>query len=148
MKPDPNLVLGHLAGMMLQQVAPQAQPSYLAGTIAMSGMLMGMLAEEWDRAADRLARENRAIRALFRQAERIALDPTLAHDLRALAGGEDDDLRVSALEAANGGLRAALIRLQAAIEDRTDAASRALNDAIWAELSASTQRRALASDMF
>lgn len=148
MKPDPNLVLGHLAGLMLQQLAPQVQPSYLAGTIGMSGMLMGMMAEEWDRAADRLARENRAIRGLFRQAERISLDAALAQDLRALAGGEDDDLRISALDAANAGLRAGLIRLQAAVEGRTDAASKALNDAIWAELSASTQRRALASDVF
>jgi hypothetical protein len=148
MKPDPDAVLGYLAGMMVQSIAPQVQPAYLAGAIGMSGMLLGMLVEEWDRAADRLARENRAIRTLFRQAERVSLDQDLAQELRALAGGEDDDLRVSALESANTGLRAALIRLQAAIEDQAEATARALNDAIWAELSASTRRRALASDMF
>lgn len=148
MKPDPDVVLGYLAGLMAQTIAPQVQPPYLAGAIGMSGMLLGMASQEWDRAADRLVRENRAVRALFRQAERVSLDAGLAQELRALAGGDDDDLRVSALESANTALRAALIRLQAAVETGLDAASRALNDAIWAELSASTRRRAFASDVF
>lgn len=148
MKPDPEAVLGHLAGLMLQTIAPQAQPAYLAGTIGMAGILLASLAQEWDRAADRLVEENRAIRDLFRQAEAIALDGPLAGELRALAGGEEEDLRVSTLEAANTGLRAALIALHAAVETGNDAASRALNAAIWAELSASTRRRALANAPF
>ncbi len=82
------------------------------------------------------------------QAEAIALDGPLAGELRALAGGEEEDLRVSTLEAANTGLRAALIALHAAVETGNDAASRALNAAIWAELSASTRRRALANAPF
>lgn len=148
MKPDPDVVLGYLAGLMVQTVAPQVQPQYLAGTIGMSGMLLGMAAQEWDRAADRLVRENRAIRALFRQAETVPLEPLLAQELRALAGGDDDDLRVSALEGANTALRAALIRLHAAVEDRAEPAALALADAIWAELSQSTRRRAFPTDVF
>jgi hypothetical protein len=148
MKPDPDAVLGHLAGLMLQTIAPQVQPAYLAGTIGVSGLLLAMLAEEWDRAAQRLVEENRAIRALFRQAEAVAVDGLLAGELRALAGGEDDDLRLSALEAANAGLRAALTRLHAAVEIRAEAAAQALNAAIWTELSASTERRRLASAPF
>ncbi|MDR3512825.1 MAG: hypothetical protein P4L73_14410 [Caulobacteraceae bacterium] len=148
MKPDPDAVLGYLAGLMVQTIAPQVQPQYLAGVIGMSGMLLGMAAQEWDRAADRLVKENRAIRGLFRQAERVGLDADLAQEVRALAGGQDDDLRISALESVNTGLRAALISLHAAVETRTDAASRALNDAIWAELSASTSRRAYTGSPF
>jgi len=148
MKPDPQAVLGQLAGLMLQTIAPQVQPAYLAGTIGMSGLLLAMLTQEWDRAAERLVGENRAIRALFRQAEAVALDTGLSEALRALAGGEDDDLRLSALEAANGTLRAALIDLHAAVEARKDARSQALNDAIWAELSLSTTRRAFTGAPF
>jgi hypothetical protein len=139
-KPDPQLVLNHLAGVMLQTIAPQA-PGYLSGLAGMSGMALAMLAQEWDRAAHRRAEENRAIRALFRQAETVRLDPALAQELRGLAGGADEDLRVSALEAENVRLRRALIRLQAAVEAQDEPAARALNAAIWAELALSTERR-------
>jgi hypothetical protein len=141
MKPDPQLVLGHLAGMLLQEVAPRQQTGYLSGLVGMSGMALAMLTEEWDRAAQRLAEENRAIRVLFRHAETVRLDEALARELRALAGGEDENLRISVLEATNGSLRAALIRLHAAVEIGEDAASRALNAAIWDELRVSTERR-------
>ena len=148
MKPDPHAVLGFLTELLMVEVAPKAQPPYLGGTIGMVGTALAVLTEEWDRAASRLVEENRAIRALFRRAERVRLDPLLADELRALAGTEDDDLRISALDRGNTGLRAALIRLQIAVETPEDEASKALNEAIWAELSASTERRRQASAPF
>jgi hypothetical protein len=148
MKPDPQAVLAHLTELLLTSIAPQAQPPYLGGTIAMVGAALAVLTEEWDRMAARLVEENRAIRALFRQAERVRLDTGLAGELRALAGGADDDLRISALDASNAVLRAALIRLQIAVEAEPDDAARALNTAIWSELSASTVRRRLTGSPF
>ncbi len=148
MKPDPQAVLGYLTETLLTQIAPKAQPPYLAGTIGMIGTALAVLTEEWDRAASRFVEENRAIRALFRKAETLSLEAGLAGELRALAGGDDEDLRISALDAGNSVLRAALIRLQAAIETRDDAPARGLNDAIWAELSTSTERRKLSGSPF
>jgi hypothetical protein len=148
MKPDPKAALAYMTELLLLDVAPRAQPAYLAGTIGMVGTALAVLTEEWDRAASRLVEENRAIRGLFRQAEAVTLDAALAEDLRALAGGEDDDLRVSALDRANDALRAALIRLHVAVEGGADPAARALNKAIWVELSASTERRRQASAPF
>jgi hypothetical protein len=148
MKPDAQDVLAYLTELTLTQVAPKVQPPYLAGTLGMIGTALAVLTEEWDRAAHRLVEENRAIRALFRKAETLSLEAGLAGDLRALAGGEDDDLHIKALNTGNAALRAALIRLQTAVEARDDAASRALNDAIWAELTASTVRRQQASAPF
>jgi hypothetical protein len=148
MKPDPQAVLGYLTELLMVTVAPNAQPPYLGGTIGMVGTALAVLTEEWDRAASRLVEENRAIRALFRRAERVRLDPFLADELRALAGGEDDDLHISSLDCANTGLRAALIRLHSSVEAAGDDASKALNEAIWAELTASTVRRRQASAPF
>jgi hypothetical protein len=148
MKPDPQAVLGYLTGMLMTEIAPKAQPPYLAGTIGMIGTALAVLTEEWDRAASRFVEENRAIRALFRRAETLSLDTALANDLRALADGDDEDLRISALDAGNAVLRAALIRLQAAIETRDDAPAKALNDAIWTELTTSTERRKLSGSPF
>ena len=148
MKPDENLVLADFAQRFATVIAPQVQPAYLAAAIGMSGGILGMIAEDWDRAASRRVEENRAIRALFKQAAGLALEPGLATRLEVLAGGDDDDLRLSALEAGNETLRAALITLHTAVEAMDGPAAKALNDAIWAELSASTLRRKLAAGSF
>jgi hypothetical protein len=148
MKPDAHDVLAYLTELTLTQIAPKVQPPYLAGTLGMIGTALAVLTEEWDRCAHRLVEENHAIRALFRRAETLTLEAGLAGELRALAGGEDDDLHISALDAGNAALRSALIRLQTAVEARDDAPATALNDLIWAELAASTVRRKQASAPF
>jgi hypothetical protein len=136
-KPDENLVLADFAQRFAGVIAPQVQPAYLAAAIGMSGGILGMIAEDWDRAAARRVEENRAIRGLFKQAAGLSLEAGLAARLATLAAGNDDDLRLSALEAGNEALRGALIALHAAVDD-----------AIWAELSASTLRRRLAAGSF
>lgn len=85
-------------------------------------MLLTIAAEVWDGAAHRLVEENRALAAL--------LDDAAA----------ESDLRLSALEAENRRLRAGLIEAHAAAEAAGDTAR---EDAIWAELRASTERRKL-----
>jgi len=150
MKPDENLVLADAASRFATVIAPQVQPAYLAAAIGMYGGLLGMIAEDWDRSASRRVEENRAIRALFRDAAglELELEPGLAARLAGLAAGNDEDLRLSALEAGNEALRAALIDLHAAVEAMDGAPAKALNDAIWAELSASTERRRLSAGSF
>ena len=148
MKPDENLVLADFANRFATQIAPQVQPAYLAAAIGMSAGILGMIAEDWDRAASRRVEENRAIRRLFQLAGGLTLESGLAVRLATLAQTHDDDLRLSALEAANEALRAALIDLHAAVETMDGGPAKALNDAIWAELSASTVRRRLAAGSF
>lgn len=148
MKPDENLVLADFAQRFATEIAPQVQPAYLASALGMSGGILGMIAEDWDRAASRRVEENRAIRGLFEKAASLALEPALAARLKALAAGNDDDLRLSALEAGNEALRGALIELHAAVETIDGAAAKALNDAIWAELSTSTLRRKMSAGSF
>ena len=99
--------------------------------LALSGAALSILPM-----AARLVEENRAIRRLLARGGEAGLD------LAALAAGSDDDLRISALKAANDALRAGLIELHAAAEARGAAE---LEAAIWAELRASTERRKLAA---
>jgi hypothetical protein len=147
MTPDARAVLADLAGRFAQVVAPNVKPAYLAGSVGLSAMLLAALAEEWDRAAQRLVEENRAIRTIFRKA--APLSPgSLAERLGMLAAGADDDLHVSALEAANDALRAALTDLHAWIETQTGDAAQAVNEDIWAELAQSTQRRRFSTQPF
>jgi hypothetical protein len=147
-KPDENLVLADFAARFAGEIAPQVQPAYLASAIGMSAGILGMIAEDWDRAAARRVEENRAIRRLFQLAAGLTLEPALAARLAALGQTNDDDLRLSALEAGNEALRAALIALHTAVEGMDGGPAKALNDAIWAELSASTLRRKMTAGSF
>jgi hypothetical protein len=147
MTPNPMLVLGDFAGRLMQVLAPDLRSPYLAGSTALMTATMGMMVEEWDRLADRLMVENTVLRALFAQAAPLA-PGGLAVRLGDLAKASDADIKVSTLQAANNGLRAALIDLQAWAEGQTGSAVTALNAAIWAELARSTERRRLSATPF
>ena len=124
MNPPVLPVLAELAGLLVKNAAPDVPPAERASDLGLSAALLGLAAEMWDRQAHILVEENRAIRALLGQA------------------GEDADLHLSALKATNDRLRAALIDAQAAAEAAGDTARQ---DAIWAELVASTDRRKLST---
>lgn len=124
MNPSVPPVLAELAALMVRNAAPDVAPAERASDLGLTSALLGLAAEVWDRQAAILVEENRALRAL--------LDET----------GEDANLRISALQAENNRLRAALIAAQAAAEAAGD---KVREDAIWAELVASTERRKLST---
>ena len=147
MTPDPRLIIGDFAGRIIQVLAPDLKSPYLYGTASLMAAVLGMMVEEWDRAADRLAEENAAIRTLFAQAAPLA-PGGLSARLGDLSKAADLDLKVSTLQSANNTLRGALIDLQAWSEDQTGEAVAALNEAIWAEMARSTERRRFSATPF
>lgn len=124
MTPEIPDVLGELAALLIKNAAPGVPDAERASDLGLSAQLLLILAETWDRQAHILVEENRAIRDLIG------------------GTGADADLRLSALQAQNNRLRAALIEAQAAAEASGDDARQA---AIWAELAASTERRRLST---
>jgi hypothetical protein len=122
MTPDVPSVLSELAQLLMRNAVPGVPDAERASALGLSAMLLGLSAEVWDGAAHNLVAENRALRTLLG------------------LSGQDDDLRLSALRAENERLRALLITAQIEAEASGDAA---LQDAIWAELRASTERRKL-----
>ena len=128
MIPSVPAVLVDLASKVMANAAPTVNPVDRASTLGLSALLMGLAAETMDSAAHHLVMENRAFRTLLAKGAAYA-PPPVEHP--------EDDFRLSALAAENGRLRAALISLQIAVEGRDEH----LNDAIWAELRASTERR-------
>ncbi|MEI7571793.1 MAG: hypothetical protein WCJ52_01580 [Phenylobacterium sp.] len=139
MKPDIPAVLAELAGLVARNAAPDLDPAERAGALSLSAALLGMAAEAWDGAAQRLVEENRALRALLADAGDYT-GPDAA-----LAGAEDSDLTISVLSAANARLRAGLIALQADVEAEDSPEARALESRIWQELRLSTDRRRMSS---
>ena len=105
MIPAVPAVLAEIAGIALRNTMPDVHPADRASSLGLSAALLGMAAEVWDGMAARLVEENRAIRLLLARAGEVGLD------FAALVVGSDEDLRISALKASNGDLRAALIDL-------------------------------------
>ena len=124
MTPSVPDVLLELAGLLVRNAAPDVPPSERASNLSLSAALLGILAETWDGQAAILVEENGAFRTLLGQ------------------DGIDADLRLSALQAENDRLRAGLITLQIGAETARDTA---MQDRIWAELAASTERRRLST---
>jgi len=137
-------VLAEMAGQMVRAADPAMPDAESASGLGLSALLLGLAAEMFDKAAHLLFTENRAVRALLGQGARTIPDAAFAGRLRALSHGVDEDLRVSALQAQNGVLRAALIELHIAAEGADGPAARALETAIWEELVDSSERRKLA----
>lgn len=124
MNPPVPPVLAELAGLLMKNAMPGAPEAERASDLSLSAMLLMVAGEVWDRQAHILVEENRAVRALLGET------------------GQDADLRLSALQAENDRLRAALIEAHAAAEAAGDLARQ---DAIWTELVAATERRKLST---
>ena len=124
MNPPIPDVFAELAGLLMRSAAPDRPDAERASDLGLAAQLLSVAAEVWDRQAHILVEENRAIRASLGQA------------------GSDDDLHLSALKAENDRLRARLIAAQIAAEAAGD---QDRQEAIWAELKASTERRRLST---
>lgn len=139
MKPEVPAVLAELAGLLARNAVPDVDPAERAGALGLSAALLGMAAEAWDGAAQRLTEENQAIRALLADAgDRAGRNAWLA-------SGADADLRISVLSADNARLRAALIELHESVEGDDSADAKTLEARIWTELRLSTERRRMSS---
>lgn len=148
MRPDVPIVLNGIAGTLATKVLPEIRSPFGQQTIGLASQLCFMIAQEFDRAAARLVEEDAAILGLLERAlpmlEEGALRERLLQALETVPG---EDLRVSALQVENDGLRALLIDLHAAVEALGTPEAASLNELIWDELRESTRRRHLVSGL-
>jgi len=143
-KPDVGTVLDVVAGKLLVEIAPAVEAGYKRNSVALTGLLLGMVREEWERGAARRVEENAALRALFGRAARVVTDSGLRARLESAAATREQSYLISELEKGNQVLRALLIELHAHVESLATPQARALEDEIWRELVTSTERRRFA----
>ena len=121
MKPTPELVLNQAFAKIAMEMGPALPPGYGQGSATTTAVLLLMVAQEFDRAADLRAKENRVMRALFTDAVK-GIDGELGAKLKAVVGVRDEDLTVSGLDRVNGELKRLLIELQTHAEQKGDRA--------------------------
>ena len=143
MKPDVDVTLQLIAASLMTEIAPKISDDYIQRNSMLTGMLLQIAAEEWDRGAARRVEENRAMRRLFAEAAPKIDDPGLRARLEAASGEEDESLRISDLNHSNDRLRTLLIELHTHVEEIDTETARRIEAAIWRELRVSAERRAL-----
>lgn len=116
MKPAPELVLNQAFAKIAMEMGPALPAGYGQGSATITGVLLLMVAQEFNRAADIRAKENAAMRTLFAEAASTA-GGELGARLKAAAGESDADLNVATLDRANASLKALLIELHIHTED-------------------------------
>lgn len=147
MRPNGDEVLRGVQSSLLTYILPELQTAYARTELTIVQALLGIVAGEWDGAAQRLVDDNRSLRELARRgAEALASQDDaaeLADEVRSLAEETDPSLRLSDLSAANGRLRDALGRLGAHLEGAEAPALRELRAALIERLRAEAESRAL-----
>jgi hypothetical protein len=117
MKPAPDVVLNQAFAKIAMEMGPALPPGYGQGSATLTGVLLLMVAQEFNRAADIRAKENMAMRALFADALKgKVVEGGLAERLATVQGEADGDLNVATLDRQNAALKALLIELHAHVE--------------------------------
>ena len=139
MKPDVSLAVGELAHRLRTDLLAELT-GFRANVAAMGAAMLDMVAQEWDGAAARLVRENGAFRALLERGAALYAGP--------LPGGDDADLRISALTAENDRLRGLITDLMERRGDDAAGPAQALLADIWTVLAQTVADRRIASANF
>jgi len=145
MRPDPGRTLQGVAMNLLTNVMAETKTPFGQQTVGFAAGLALMAAEEFDRAADRLATENAIVRTLLADSLEFITGEATAVVEAALARPAPADIKVSTLLAENDALRAAMIVAHAAVEETDTTQGEAMCERFWAELIESTKRRHFAS---
>jgi len=137
MNPEVGTILGLTAQKIAQGFGEQGA-AFAAGQAGLIGLVLGMSAAEYDRAAEVRVAENADLRALFAELAKDAPDAVLRGKLETSASSKDESLRISALNHANDALRRLLTEAMIDAESR---GAKASERRIWTVLQAMAARR-------
>lgn len=143
MRPSiPQLLVG-AAGTLRNVLGSVRGESYAMASMGTLGMLLVLMSQEADRAAETLVSEQDAIRALFADAATHALPEPLRTNIADAANGQRTSIRVDVLERETAELKTLLIELHAWLETSAFDWAEALEARIWEILKLGAEARAL-----
>ena len=152
MHPTGEELLRGVQGTLTTYVLPEVQSAYARSEMMIAQVLLGMVANEWDGAAQRLVDGNATLRALARRVgealgnagEELGGGATaLATELRSLAAGVDASVRISELTDSRDALRAAIGRAGVLAQGSDTPAMRSLRREIIEHLRGDLESRSL-----
>jgi len=123
--------IAHIAGRIVQDLMPRAGDVYMATDLIYLSLLLGMVAEDYDRATDVLVTEERELVAILGKASAHMKDEGLRKRIAAALEKKPASLRVSDLTARSDTLLRLLIEVHEAVETNDAAWARELDGEIW-----------------
>ena len=142
MIPKGSAGIAHIAGRIVQDLMPRAGDLYMATDLAYLSLLLGMVAQDYDRAADVLVTEERELVAILRKASAHLSDEGLRKRIAAALEQTPTILRVSELTAHSDTLLRLLIDVHEVVETDSAAWARELDGEIWRFLESHAAQRA------
>ena len=147
MRPNGEEVVRGVAASLMTYILPEIDSAYARMQLMIAIALLGVVASEWDVAAQRLVDDNAGLRSLAgRAADELAQQPaadSLRAELRALAAEADASLHLSDLSAAGARLRGAIGRLGVLLVNSEAPALRSLRSEVIETLRAQAEARSL-----
>ena len=143
MKPEMTRFLEIASAHLMTKTAPALGLGYEQSNLLALAAMLAAVRHEFERAAAWRVEENGALRRLFAEAAPAVRATELRERLEEAAAGEDSSLIVSDLDRNNAALRGLLINLHAHVEELDSPEARLIEEKIWRELAASTERRTL-----
>lgn len=137
--------IGHLITRVAQDLIPKGRDAYMATDLGYLTMLMGMIAQDYERAADVLVTEDAEISAILKKAVTVLEDKALAARIRGALDQKPANLKVAELTARSDLMLKLLIDLHAAVEEAEAKGAgwaRTLDADIWRFLEAHVSRHA------
>lgn len=141
MRPSGEHILQTVANALITEYVPAMAAEKAQAEIGLFALLIGVVAEEMERAAARRVEENRELRRLFSGSLAAVADEALRGRLRQAAEGEETDYKVSALDKVNCELLELLIELHRHVEELEGEGARAVERDIWKVLENWARRR-------
>lgn len=117
MIPKGSAAILHLAGRIASDLIPKAPDAYAATDLGFVTALLGMVAQDYDRAADVTLTEIDALRTLLRRAAPDIVDAGVAGRISGALAMESHSRKISDLTTVHDALMRALIEVHGVVED-------------------------------
>jgi hypothetical protein len=134
MSPEGDKILGLSVQRLAMELGPMLTTAFAQGQLSLTGFMLTLVANEYERGADLRANENAGMRKLFAEIAPAIPDAALRKRLEIAASSQNASLKISDLDKANWELRRLVIEAQTAIETLQGEAARAADRRVWAML--------------
>ena len=141
MRPSCDHILRTIGEVLATRYIPIQPSDHAKSELGLTALVLGVIAEEFERVAHRRIEENREMRKIFKQAVSVVTNDDLKNRLREASEKMEVDFHTSALDQLNCELQEVLIELHDHIEDLEGDAARELEETIWQELEKRVKRR-------
>lgn len=140
MIPNTPKAVTFLAQRLLSHVLPGQQTAFGAADVALLSMLLEMVGQDFERAAQTRLEDVREMRGIFAEARGLPLDEALVARMNDARACDLSDVRIARLDEVHALHGKALIELHARIQQLDTAEAARLDRLVWEHLERHAER--------